>query len=94
MENTFLSIFKDSDGKKVHHNGVLHTIQYHEWIAKYPYEHVSRTVYLNPVCKTTKEYQKIKHLLGDDWSTDLTSISDDALISIMTELGLNNATVI
>jgi hypothetical protein len=84
--NTFLDVFKEHNGKTVHHDGILNRIEYGEIMAVYPYPHVSRSCYLTPVNKNTKGYLKIKRALGDDWSTDITSISDNAFVKILDEL--------
>jgi hypothetical protein len=83
--NTYLEVFQDFDGKIVHYKGIAHKIKYLEFIAIYPYNHISRSVDLIPVDKTTKYYQDIKKQLGDDWTVDLSSVPDDEYIKILEE---------
>lgn len=84
-ENTFLEQFKPFNGKIVHYKGIAHKLHYYEFMAVYPYRHLCRFVELNPVDKTTKYYLETKEKLCDDWSVDLTSVSDDEYIKILEE---------
>ena len=87
-ENNYLKPFEPFNGSVVKYRGVNHILKYQEINAVYPYEHVSRSCFLEPQDKSTKYYQETKRALGDDWSTDLTSIPTNEYVKICDQLGI------
>lgn len=87
-EQRYLSVFKPFHKFIVKYKGISHFIKYSEFNAVYPYEHISRSVFLEVVDKNTNYYQRIKKQLGDDWSTDITSIPIEDYVDILNQLGI------
>ena len=87
-ENSYLEPLAPFDGVTVKYQGIDHILRYYEQQAIYPYEHLSRSAWLNPKDRTTKYYQETKKKLGDDWSIDVTSIPMEDYISILKQLGI------
>ena len=88
MENKYLSVFKPYNGFVVKYKGINHIIKYYEHNAIYPYNHISRSCYLEPEDKSAEYYQDIKKMLGDDWSTDITTIAPYQYMLICQQLGI------
>lgn len=64
----------DHHGKVITLDGIKCRLQCETYHQFYPYfEHVI-SVYAEPLNKKSKFYQKIKQLLGDDWSTDILNL--------------------
>lgn len=88
MENNHLSRFKPFNGFIVKYKGMNHIIKYTEFNAIYPYEHLSISCHLEVENKNSDYYQDIKQMLGDDWSTDLSSIAPYQYMLICKQLGI------
>jgi len=86
MTDSFTDFFKKNNGKVVKLKGVAYKIKYSEHDAIYPYKHRAKSISLDPVNKRSKEYLATKRKLGDDWSIDAQSLSDEALAEIWRQL--------
>ena len=77
---------KKHHGKKVILDGYSHIVKYFEWHGS---DHIDHTmISLEPTNKNTKYYQEMKDRLGDDWSTDFKSLSDDHFVDVCVQLGI------
>ena len=70
-------LFKKHKGKRVKIWGRMYTVGYREDHVIYPYKHLSREIWLDPVNKNSTWYRDIRRKLGDDWVTDAWSVTDE-----------------
>ena len=70
-------LFEAHKGKRVKVWGRMYIVGYDEHRAIYPYKHVVRNIWLDPVNKNSMWYRDLRRKLGDDWVTDAWSVTDE-----------------
>jgi hypothetical protein len=68
-------LFRALDGRHFTLDGVSGVLSYEKLVATYPYPHVDHSFHHTADAKgrRSEEYLKVRRILRDDWSTDLTN---------------------
>jgi hypothetical protein len=68
-------LFRALDGRHYTLDGISGVLSYETFIAVYPYKHVDHSFHHTADAKgrRSEEYLKVRKILRDDWSTDLTN---------------------
>lgn len=82
----FNSFWLDHNGAEVKLNGHVHILRVSSYTAIYPYRHQVISVHAEPKNKSAKYYLDVKHVLHDDWSTDVLASGLDIEAEIRQQL--------
>jgi hypothetical protein len=79
-------------GRTIILNGIERVVRFSAYEAIYPYRHTVRNLHAEPTAKgkRTEAYQSEKHILGDDWFTDLAESDPTVLADVAARLGLTD----
>ncbi len=68
-------LFRALDGRRYTLDGISGVLSYETFIAVYPYKHVDHSFHhtADATGRRSEEYLKVRKILRDDWSTDLTN---------------------
>ena len=74
-DSSTAKLFRALDGRHYTLDGIGGVLSYETFVASYPYPHVDHSFHHRPDAKgrRSEEYLKVRRMLRDDWSTDLTN---------------------
>jgi hypothetical protein len=90
-DSSTAKLFRALDGRHYTLDGISGVLSYETSVASFPYAHVDHSFHHRPDAKgrRSEEYLKVRRILRDDWSTDLTN--SERLGEIAQKLRINTS---